>query len=387
VPGIKSKIGSIQILRGVAASMVVMDHVAWSIAKYHGGSFPLDRLDFQNFGAAGVDIFFVISGFIMFVTTKSVKGGFHDAKHFLFKRVVRIYPTYWIWSALLLCLFVAHLAFRNHSPSTGYLLSSFFLWPYKNQDGDFHPWMSQGWTLTFEMYFYIVFSLMLFLKLAVNRLGFLFGVFLSLHCVGLYIGPETSVGYIFSFPLVFEFIFVGVAAGVMLNISARSRTFDNRFLLLGLILFFGLLFAAPGSGEHGPDQYRLFVFGIPAFFIVLLSCLLDLKSNFLTRALMYLGNASYSIYLTHFFLILLLETILKKGLLLDVSSDILYVISVSAIIGLSSLAYPIIERPISQFFKLRFEGRSTLLGLEKAGPPHLQGVAGVAQIDVQVDSH
>jgi exopolysaccharide production protein ExoZ len=124
-------LSSIQVLRGVAAVMVVLFHV----------------LGFQ-IGSAGVDIFFVISGFIMFHTNREVFGHAGAAILFLKRRILRVAPLYWLCTAFALW------------PKTELktLAASVLFVPVRSGDGSIHTVLAPGWTLNFEMFFYIVFA-------------------------------------------------------------------------------------------------------------------------------------------------------------------------------------------------------------------------------------
>jgi hypothetical protein len=124
-------LSSIQVLRGIAAVMVVLFHVC----------------GFQ-IGAAGVDIFFVISGFIMFHTNRNVFGLTGAAILFLKRRILRIAPLYWLCSAF---AFWPGVELKS-------LVASVLFVPVRSEDGSIHTVLAPGWSLNFEMFFYIVFG-------------------------------------------------------------------------------------------------------------------------------------------------------------------------------------------------------------------------------------
>ncbi|MCR5875270.1 acyltransferase [Phenylobacterium sp. J426] len=135
---------SIQYLRGIAAFAVLVFHAA----ERAGGHFGV--------GAAGVDVFFVISGFIMWVVTcrKTPSPG-----DFLMRRVQRIVPLY--WAATLLVVGVALAipgSFPNLQVSFEALLKSLFFVPYHDAGGLIAPLIVPGWTLNYEMFFYLLFA-------------------------------------------------------------------------------------------------------------------------------------------------------------------------------------------------------------------------------------
>jgi len=114
---------SLQVLRGVAAVMVVLFHV----------------FGFQ-IGSVGVDIFFVISGFLMFHANREVFGHARTAILFLKRRILRVVPLYWLCTAFALC------------PGVKFkiLAASVLFIPIRSQDGGIHTVLQPGWTLDFE---------------------------------------------------------------------------------------------------------------------------------------------------------------------------------------------------------------------------------------------
>ena len=142
----------VQVLRGLAASMVVFLHLGIREAKTFGTHLATPR--FLGGGDAGVDVFFVISGFIMVFITPKQLAGFPGWLEFIYRRFTRIFPPYWIVSGLLLLVW-----FRKPEMFNGYyhnqldLGRSFFLLPQS-----FTPLVTVGWSLIHEVYFYVMLS-------------------------------------------------------------------------------------------------------------------------------------------------------------------------------------------------------------------------------------
>lgn len=143
------RIGSIQVLRAIAANMVVLAHI-WGVEqKYHPNDGALPSY-FMWSGWHGVYLFFVISGFVIIQAASR-----EDWRKFITARVTRIYPTYWFYTSVFLAgLIVApHLFAQRPNVS---VVASFVLWPTAER-----PLLSVGWTLIHEMYFYVVVAAML----------------------------------------------------------------------------------------------------------------------------------------------------------------------------------------------------------------------------------
>lgn len=147
------KLDSIQALRAVAAFAVVVHHVGLTLNSYYPAPLSSTLTLLTGLGAAGVDLFFVISGYIIFRSTSKLESGFSSARSFLRKRVLRIYPAYWIWTSVLLLMWIGGLALKSHQYSFSVIAGSYLLVPVTRADGSLHPVLDQGWTLSFEMYF------------------------------------------------------------------------------------------------------------------------------------------------------------------------------------------------------------------------------------------
>lgn len=144
----------LQVGRGVAALLVVMAHATLLSERRYGQEF---LAGFFSVGNVGVDFFFVLSGFIIFYIHTRDIGHLGRLKAYAAKRLTRIYPMYWLLSLVILPVYLLFPGFgKAHDPSMAYLVKSFLLWPQEAL-----PMLSVGWTLTHEMYFYLVFGLMI----------------------------------------------------------------------------------------------------------------------------------------------------------------------------------------------------------------------------------
>lgn len=136
---------SLQILRLFAASLVVFEHAV--------GEFSSIR----PFGYIGVDIFFVISGYVIGMSEV------RSPKRFLIKRLIRIIPLYWLVSVFFLIAVLFVDGATSHSKVDWYYwFSSLFFFPVSNSQIEFYPFFKIGWSLNFEMLFYITFAVAMF---------------------------------------------------------------------------------------------------------------------------------------------------------------------------------------------------------------------------------
>jgi exopolysaccharide production protein ExoZ len=150
------KIHSLQALRAVAASLVVIDHTLLELSDNAPSNY-LTKIAYI-LGNTGVYSFFALSGFIMVFVSWSGFGGVSASINFFWRRMIRIAPLYWIGT-------LAALGFHKVSATHGAqdswreLAYSVAFIPYRGSDGAWSPILPQGWTLNYEMMFYVIFAL------------------------------------------------------------------------------------------------------------------------------------------------------------------------------------------------------------------------------------
>jgi exopolysaccharide production protein ExoZ len=281
--------------------MVVAAHLSIqipSVTPYLSSSSIIDTARLVT----GVDIFFVISGFIMMVTSRNA----HPVE-FAVRRIFRIVPLYWLLTvALALLALFAPQFFRATSLTTAAFVKSLFFIPYANpsQLGALRPLLVPGWTLNYEMFFYAVFALTLILPVG-SRLLACGAAFALLVGSGLLISdldPIHSVIGFYTSPQIFEF-WLGMAIG-HLYFRGALRLHPGFSLALLVVGFACLL-----SGSHPLGNSEL-AYLLPAGSIVLGAVSLDAAGrtpNWKLPAL--LGDASYSVYLSHVFTLGLLRIV------------------------------------------------------------------------------
>jgi len=339
----------VQILRAIAASMVVFNHFNIAYSNSNRYSFFVSN-GIGHLGEAGVDLFFVISGFIMFYTQcpslETHKGSFTIALRFLKKRILRIMPLYWFWTTLLLLLWVLHIAFKTQNFSNSYLLSSYFLIPYYSIHAGFRPLLEQGWSLAYEMYFYLIFALVLIFRRCLSNTIYIASIFLLFYLIGIYL-QIPALNYLVAYPMNIEFIFGAVIAWMVMKWEYKfNRTILWLLLFLGFALIICKLFV---------NLNRVIVYGIPSSLIIFAAVLLEKnkKETKIDTIMLYLGNASYSIYLTHSYFALAFGMSAKAGKLIHINGDLLIIAGTIATILICSLAYQYIERPLLSLLKIK----------------------------------
>lgn len=293
-----NKLQNVQALRGVAVLAVVFFHLI-IIEKRYGGSDTILPYWFE-FGMFGVDLFFVISGFVMVTVTQGKFQNLRQAGLFLYHRISRIYPLYWVYTTLALLVFLIMPGWVNSSQGGRVdVLASYLLLP-----DDLLPLVQVGWTLIHEMYFYLVFFvLMLILPEQFLFIGLLvWGVVIAIF--GRTFGSPTY-NLVFN-PLTVEFI-IGCLLAVHYH---KLKAVKLNGLVLVIVACLGMVAAILGyvnfqaqTGFPPEGWWRVLYYGIPA--VVIVFCITHAERNevVLPNFLIQVGNASYSIYLSHLFTI------------------------------------------------------------------------------------
>jgi exopolysaccharide production protein ExoZ len=274
------KLYGIQYLRAIAAIGVVIFHAA----ERSGGHFVI--------GAAGVDVFFVISGFIMWVIAETRPV---SPSGFFAGRIRRIVPAYWLATAAMVAGGLAG-AFPNLTLTVGHVLGSFLFVPHRSPDGgEIWPVLVQGWTLNYEMFFYAVFALALAVPRSV-RLEVLAAIFLFLAGIGIAFRFENPVLATYTNSALLEFL-LGMFIG---KCWLAGWTPSSR---VGVALIGAAIcgFAFVGTTYIG---FNPFVLGpVAALFVIGTLAIESAGRMPQWKWAALLGDGSYAIYLWHTFAI------------------------------------------------------------------------------------
>jgi peptidoglycan/LPS O-acetylase OafA/YrhL len=288
-----SRLLTIQVARGIAANLVLVSHLFVVQAKYTaGGILPA----FTLYGLAGVDLFFVLSGFIMV----AVAGRGVGPIQFLWRRATRIYPTYWLISlAVLAGAILAPSTVNSSIPGPTSLWRSFLLIP--NQTP---PLLAVGWTLVHEVYFYVTFAIFLALRIPilVGLMGWGFVILLVLATVPVQV-MELPVLRLATSPLTAEFMIGAIVGFLWTKRVVPGAIAAGVAGIAGLML--SIVYTAPklslATSPH-LDAWRVLVFGLPSGLVIYaITGAEQLRPSWLqaTKALVALGDWSYSTYLAH----------------------------------------------------------------------------------------
>ena len=339
---------SLQCLRAVAALLVMLHHVAFDgdtiAARTGASSFDFDR--FFDF-AFGIHLFFVISGFIMLRTARGF-GSLRGATIFLTRRILRVVPLYWLLTSLLLVGTAIAPGLLNTPPGgLDVVIGSYLFVPVMRSTGELRPVLGQGWTLNYEMFFYALFGLAMLLprRFAVPALG---AALVGLVALGRVVALPFAAVAVWTDGLLLEFLF-GIAIALLAERGAALGA-----VTAAVVTAIGCL-AAIGLGPITPDFDGVVLWareGGPAALIVA-GCVLGpaWRSGRAILALALIGDASYSLYLSHPFAIRLLRSGWLTWAPADLSPAVYLVAACAAAIALALLLHRWVERPLTEWLQ------------------------------------
>lgn len=338
------KLSNIQTLRGIAALLVVFTHLPAMEIK-HGGDAILPA--FMRFGISGVDLFFVISGFIMVYVTSHETPSIRGTLKFWFARLTRIFPIYWLIALAVLAAWMVRPGIITFDPAQTSIIKSLLLLPDQTL-----PMLKVAWTLIHELYFYLVFGFILLLprKYLIPALSLWIAFVLLGNRMGWGgISPETALIF---HPLTAEFFMGAITAWLFTRTNGAA---GGPVLLIGLVLFFiGLYYLITSFAPTAfPSNWeRVMYFGMPGAFMVYGLAGLERQGLTLPRASSTFGDWSYSLYLSHILTLSVLGYIwrpfAKDG---PVDNIIALIILLAGCIAASALLWYLFERPALRLFK------------------------------------
>lgn len=336
-----TKIHSIQFLRAFAAILVVLQHCIHEVNELdvteHTGSIP-----FVVDGTFGVEIFFVISGFIMHALTRPKLGTPGYWWKFLVERTLRIAPLYWIATTLFI---LAAMAFPSQVTHTAiapmHALASYLFIPFgRPGDGELSPILALGWSLNYEMFFYALFSLCIFLNTrsitATCATVFLLIAFLHRFT------PRDTIQHYLSKSIILLFL-AGVAISYLHQIVRRRLSLPSwAFMaIIGVLVAIKQIFIPLGATVQQDSVLAIAIVAVAAF-----THINDGETR-TGRVVTSTGDASYSLYLFHIFAIDLVIVAVRELHLLD-KIGVYPVLGLCLVASLLAghLAFRYIETPI-----------------------------------------
>ena len=265
------KLQSVQVLRGVAALLVVLYHTRAHETRgiVHNGGGELAWLGgIVTNGFAGVDLFFVISGFIMVAVTYELKPGIQTALNFVFRRLTRVYPVWWLFAGITTVGLLGYFQLGNMvetlqvtsrpEPDWIYIIKSFLLIPQEKE-----PVLVVGWTLIHEVYFYLAFSLVLLLRRSWWPYALLgWGAAVIAGWMSGLSGPiVTDFLSLFFSPMTMEFLF-GAATAMLVASGVAWR--GGIVMLVATLWMVAFLCLQGPQTDYTLQWGRVMMFGLPS---------------------------------------------------------------------------------------------------------------------------
>lgn len=297
----------LQYLRGLAALLVVLLHAKVAVNHFVPSSkLLLPDHGFIEFGKFGVDIFFVISGMVMYLTIGKSMGSDRGIGNFIIKRLIRVVPAFWmaisLYGITMLCIGkIPDDSFRK------YITSAMFMF-YPNELGKPETVYGISWTLNFEVYFYMALALMCCIFGRYGRIAT--GLLFAVYCFTFYNWGSLNFlqRAVFS-PMYLEFIL-----GMFCGYAHQNGIIKSSFLSWGMFISGAALISATniwGVGDGGVG--RVICAGIPSMLCVLGMMNISLhEDNLFHKVLMKFGDSSYSLYLIHTISFAILSYLLKS---------------------------------------------------------------------------
>lgn len=331
-------LAGLQVARGLAALSVTLHH-ALETSNGVPGSFSPDWL--TTGGAGGVDIFFVISGFIMAHTSFRPGRPSPGAAEFLQRRAARIYPLYWLACLTMLSLMALGF-FQSRILSPGDIFLALALLP------GGQPVIGVAWTLVYEVYFYLIFAACLAAgrpSLVLCAASAVIAALLAL-AQGL---PESGVQRFLSDPIPLEFLLGMGLASVYPHIreTLKGALVGSLLVFFGLALLYAAPLVVPHETTHGLESWaRVAAWGTAGLAIVAGFLALPERAGRLARWLKGLGDASYALYLTHFFVLMGYGLALRKQAVAELPQYLLVIPIVVLACLVGAAAHVAAERPL-----------------------------------------
>lgn len=332
------KLNNIQILRGIAALLVCCFH---SREDLNFGNLSVGNFLFGK-GSVGVPVFFVISGFIMAFTTKKIKfgeasGNLKEISSFYKKRIIRIIPLYYLLTFVWILLGGTWL-FYIAGKGLSRLIHSLLFLPQK----DFFPVLYLGWSLNYEMFFYFIFGISLLFR--EKRFFFIIVFFLSTNLLGIFFTNKSAFFLMITNTLNLYFV-MGILFALFMTKFYIPKKIALFISIAGIILFILMLFSLI-SVNH--ELIMLFIVSLFVFSFLLFDYSLKIKGN---RALIFLGDISYSLYLSHPFVEIILRKIKPEGW----PNIPFFIFKILLSVGFAAVIYLYVEKKLSHYLKIKLK--------------------------------
>jgi peptidoglycan/LPS O-acetylase OafA/YrhL len=346
---------TVQALRAIAAASVVVLHVLIVTVQRAGYSFS-----FPTFNAAGVHLFFLISGFIMIYTHFADFGQSGSPASFIRRRLIRIAPLYWIVTTVAVGLLIAFpKAFLSLTLDWHNVLLSYLFLLSRTPAGNINTVVVTGWSLCYEVYFYAIFAAFLFLprKFFLAGTGAIFAAGLFLNAM---VADVPAWATVATSPLLIEFylgtiIALVFVAGFALPIGLAWVAIVAGFAIIPIL-----------GDPVGGDWSRVLIWGLPSAAILVGAVSLERAAIRVPKILVALGASSYSVYLTHPFVVVPIAKLWAiLGLTQKLPAYVLALFLFGAALLIGHFVYLWLEKPITEKLKFRSVREASMEGMQR----------------------
>jgi len=346
------KLHSLQAFRGFFTIMVLLYHLKTiCLQKFHyDPSYGL-----MEWAYGSLEFFFILSGFVIYYVHRGDIGHPERFKSYATKRLIRIYPIYWVVLAAVLPVYFLVPSFGDQTGRTPlHLIESIFLLP-PRQIGQI---VTVAWTLSYEMWFYVIFGIAILISRRASMILVSTIAAVSLFFFGTQMAHVTAFTSNSVVESVFSFMNIDLLLGVLAaEIVWRGGVKMPRAVLaVGVVLFLlGAVLEVRLRSEF-PIEHRLASFAFAAFLVLVGAVTLEMQGRLsFPWILQYLGEASYSIYITHFILLSMFAKVLLtlhafSFLGVALNTLLLFVLTV----GSGVLTYAFVEFPLLELCRRTF---------------------------------
>lgn len=335
------RLDAVQALRALAAMLVVTGHAIYE-ARIYDATGTLAHMANWPVWSAGVDLFFVLSGYIMMWTFGERFAEPHAPREFLARRLVRILPPYWVFT-LLLALAIVLVPGRIETArlDTGHLALSLLLIPHVAPTGGIHPLLALGWTLMYEMFFYLVFAVALLFPRRIGLALLVLAFAVSNLAARSGVPMPDALALMWGDTVIFEFLL-----GIAFYFIQRDGRLDTGRMVA---VVFTLLSATAAVRLMPNVESRFLLYGLPALAILALaSWAVPLRRSALIGLLVLVGDASYTLYLSHPFVLEPVKELAEVAGGSRFGIALYLVAAIASAIAFALIFYRLIERRLSQ---------------------------------------
>jgi exopolysaccharide production protein ExoZ len=335
--------------RGIAVLFLVIHHTLEASVTARIGPRSPDWL--TRIGESGVDILFVVSGFLALYASFRPQNQPPAASSFLFRRLTRIYPFYWTCLVGFIAIWFAGFL-HSRDLTAGAIVKSLLLIPSED------TLMGLSWVLSYQVFFFLIFSATLPLRSRDASLTIGSGLLMLVLAVANLL-PQGDLRDFFARPIIIEFCFGMLAARLFLVRNEQAPVATYWSLLAFAVLAIAPSFVPSPDAAGAPGLSRIVYWGLPAALLAITFASQKPRGSLSSRLGLLLGNASYAIYLAHFFVMIVYLKLLKETHLGDRSQTFIIPLVVAICIIAGLVAHFGIERPLQMLARSRAQSEES----------------------------